>query len=142
MVEDLYIEQLEFGPMANFVYMIGSYETRYIGALFPRKSAPAVLGRAGTVSLAGNCDEIEEIHTAPTPSAHFFDFEGGIHTSPIRGFRPEFRSGEVVFSVLTGAGTVRVDPSRIKQLAALRYGTWAGNEKVHRTVRDGPHHSG
>ena len=35
MVEDLYIEQLELGPMANFVYLVGSKRTREVALVDP-----------------------------------------------------------------------------------------------------------
>ena len=35
MLEDLYIEQLELGPMANFVYLVGSKRTREVALVDP-----------------------------------------------------------------------------------------------------------
>ena len=35
MSDDLYLEQLAFGPMANFVYLVGSKRTREVAIVDP-----------------------------------------------------------------------------------------------------------
>lgn len=97
----------------------------YVGILFPFPSGRtgALLGVPGSISLKGNCEEIQNPSAQPSV-LQIFKIERPIHFRRPDDLAEEIRDGSVRLSLSIGGASILVDPLVIKKLVSMPWESW------------------
>ena len=96
----------------------------YVGILFPfpaGRSGASLLGEPGSISLKGNCEEIEKSNSQPSVQQIF---EAVLNRKYPKGLAKEIRDGRARFSLSIGSAKTLLEPSLIKKLVSIRWKNW------------------
>lgn len=102
--------------------LISEYAISYIGAIFTFQKQGAFGIIPNSISLIGNCEEIEVSN--PQPAVQQLLNINSINEFP-KGLCPEFYDGDLKLSLFVGNEKISIDPNKIiKPIRSLRLKNW------------------